>query len=326
MEKKTALITGGAGFIGSHLADYCLEQGLEVTVIDDLSHSTIKNLDGFKVNFVKADIRDLSSVEAEFEKADYIFHLAGLADIVPSIENAPLYHDVNVNGTVNILELVKKYGCEKFVYAASSSCYGIPNNYPTDESEIINPMYPYALTKKLGEDYVLHYSKVYGFEAISLRLFNAYGTRSRTNGTYGAVFGTFLAQKLAGKPFTVVGDGTQKRDFIYATDVARAFYLASQSKLNGEVINIGAGKPQSVNKLVELLGGEKVYIPKRPGEPEQTFANIKKAKELLNWSPEISFEEGVSIILDNIDYWKDAPVWTKETIEKATSSWFKHLS
>lgn len=326
MEKKSALITGGAGFIGSHLAEYCINQGLKVTVLDDLSQSTIKNLDGIEVNFIKADIRDLSSVEEEFEKADFIFHLAGLADIVPSIENAPLYHDVNVNGTVKVLELVKKYGCEKFVYAASSSCYGIPKKYPTDENEEINPMYPYALTKKVGEDYVFHYSKVYGFDAISLRLFNVYGTRSRTNGTYGAVFGTFLAQKLAGKPFTVVGDGTQKRDFIYATDVARAFYLASQSKIEGEVINIGAGKPQSVNRLVELLGGEVVFIPKRPGEPDQTYANITKAKELLKWSPEISFEKGVSIILENIDYWKEAPVWTKDSIEKATNSWFKHLS
>ena len=327
MGKQRAIITGGAGFIGSHLAEYCLEQNLEVVIIDDFSQSSPKNIEEIEgLKIVKADIRDLSKVEGEFENVDYIFHLAGLADIVPSIENAPLYHDVNVNGTIQLLEVLKKHGCKKLVYAASSSCYGIPESYPTDEKEEINPKYPYALTKKVGEDYILHYSKVYEIEAVSLRLFNVYGTRSRTNGTYGAVFGTFLAQKLAGKPFTIVGDGTQKRDFVYVTDVARAFFLASQSKLSNEIFNIGTGNPQSVNRLVELLGGEKVFIPKRPGEPDQTNANIEKAKELLEWEPAISFEEGVSKVLENIDYWKEAPVWTAESIADATDSWFKYLS
>lgn len=326
MKKECALITGGGGFIGSHLAEYCLHQGLEVIIIDNFCQSTPKNLEGMDVEIVQADIRNLSKYDSVFERADYIFHLAGLADIVPSIENAPLYHDVNVNGTVEVLEMAKKHGCEKFVYAASSSCYGIPDNYPTDEQSEIRPMYPYALSKKVGEDYVLHYGKVYGFETVSLRLFNVYGPRSRTNGTYGAVFGTFLAQKLARKPFTVVGDGKQTRDFIYVTDVARAFYMASASKLNQEIINIGAENPQSINRLVELLEGEITYIPKRPGEPDQTNADISKARNILSWEPQVSFEEGVSLILKEIDYWREAPVWTADSIQEATKSWFKHLS
>jgi UDP-glucose 4-epimerase len=326
MRKEKAIITGGGGFIGSHLAEYCVEQNLDVVVIDNFCQSTPDNIKHLDIEVIDADIRDLSQHESLFSEADYVFHLAGLADIVPSIENAPLYHDVNVNGTVQVLELVKKYGCKKLVYAASSSCYGIPDSYPTKETADIRPMYPYALTKKVAEDYVLHYGRVYDIEVVSLRLFNVYGPRSRTNGTYGAVFGTFLAQKLAGKPYTVVGDGTQVRDFIYVKDVARAFYMASQSELSNEIINIGAGNPQSVNRLIELLEGEVVYIPKRPGEPDETNADIGKAKEILGWQPEISFEEGVAHILDNIDYWKEAPVWTKESIEKETKSWFKHLS
>ena len=185
--------------------------------------------------------------------------------------------------------------------------------------------YPYALSKKLGEDAVLHWGKVYNLPIVSIRIFNAYGPRSRTTGVYGAVFGVFLAQKLAGKPYTVVGDGSQSRDFIFATDVASAFLAAAYSDRFSEIYNLGAGNPQSINRLVEILGGEREVIPKRPGEPDCTWADITKAKRLLNWQPKFSLEDGVRILLDNIDYWRDAPVWDKETIQVATEKWFKYL-
>ena len=171
----------------------------------------------------------------------------------------------------------------------------------------------------------MHWSKVYKVPSISTRFFNVYGPRSRTSGTYGAVFGIFLAQKLNNKPFTVVGDGTQTRDFTYVTDIVDALLLASESKLDNEVINLGSDNTYSVNSLVDLLEGEKIYITKRPGEPDCTWADISKAKDLLNWQPKITLQEGVKKLLDNIDYWKDAPVWDEESISVATKKWFDYL-
>jgi UDP-glucose 4-epimerase len=186
-------------------------------------------------------------------------------------------------------------------------------------------MYPYALTKYFGEQYVMHWDQTYNLPCLSLRLFNVYGPRSRTSGTYGAVFGVFLAQKLAGKPFTVVGDGTQTRDFTYVTDVVNAFIKAAESDKRGEIYNVGSGGTYSVNNLVQLLGGEIVYIPKRPGEPDCTFADIHKIQHDLGWSPKISFENGVKQILNNIELWRDAPVWDEKTIASATKDWFSYL-
>jgi UDP-glucose 4-epimerase len=160
----------------------------------------------------------------------------------------------------------------------------------------------------------------------SLRMFNVYGPRVRTTGVYGAVFGVFLAQKIQGRPFTVVGDGTQTRDFVFVTDVARAFLLAAESAVSGQVFNVGAGNPQSINRLVELLGGPVVHVPARPGEPTSTWADIRKAQRDLGWKPVVSFEEGVALMLRQIDYWKDAPLWTPETITVATQPWFRYLS
>jgi UDP-glucose 4-epimerase len=186
-------------------------------------------------------------------------------------------------------------------------------------------MYPYALTKYLGEQYALHWHQVYKLPSISLRLFNVYGPRSRTSGTYGAVFGVFLAQKLAGKPFTVVGDGTQTRDFTFVTDVVDAFVRAAESNLEGEVFNVGSDNTYSVNRLVSLLGGDVVYVPQRPGEPDCTFADISKIKRMLGWRPRVSFEEGVRIMLENIELWREAPVWEKSSIAEATRDWFTYL-
>ena len=189
----------------------------------------------------------------------------------------------------------------------------------------MRPRYPYALTKMIGEQYVMHWERVFGLSAVSLRMFNVFGPRSRTSGTYGAVFGVFLAQKLAGKPFTVVGDGTQTRDFTFVTDVVDAFVSTAASNLRGEIMNIGSGNTYSINFLVELLGGDVVYIPKRPGEPDCTFADTTLIKEKLNWSAIVSFEEGTQTMLKNIEYWREAPVWGPATIGEATRGWFKYL-
>lgn len=333
-EIKNVIVTGGAGFIGSHLTDLLLKNGHKVTVIDNFSTGRPQNLahqaNNKNLQLVQADIRDKKSIEAYFNGVDWVFHLAALADIVPSIEKPEDYHTSNVDGTVNVLQLAKQAEVKRFLYAASSSCYGIPDDYPTLETAEIRPQYPYALTKNVGEQYVLHWAKVYKLPAVCLRLFNVYGTRSRTSGTYGAVFGVFLAQKLAGKPFTIVGDGTQTRDFTYVTDVANAFYTAAQSEVSNEVMNVGSGNTYSVNRLVELLNNDSnneiVYIPKRPGEPDCTFADITKIRSLLKWEPKVSLEEGVQNVIDNIDYWREAPVWDKDSIQVATTNWFKYLS
>jgi UDP-glucose 4-epimerase len=225
-----------------------------------------------------------------------------------------------------VVEAARRAGVGKLVYAASSSCYGIPDAYPTPEDAPLRPQYPYALTKMMGEHLVVHWANVYGMRATSLRLFNVFGPRSRTSGTYGAVFGVFLAQKLAGKPYTVVGDGTQTRDFTFVADVAAAFVAAGESvAADGRILNVGSGAHQSVNRLVELLGGEVVHIPKRPGEPDCTFADTAQISDVLGWRAATSFEEGVARVVGQIESWRDAPVWTPETIAEATEDWFRYL-
>jgi len=260
-----------------------------------------------------------------FKKVDWVFHLAGLADIVPSIENPKKYFDANVVGTLNVLEASKKAKVKKFIYAASASCYGIPKKYPTNENSKIDPQYPYATTKNIGEQLVLHWNKVYKMSNISLRFFNAYGPKSRTTGAYGAVFGVFLAQKLANKPLTIVGSGNQTRDFIHVDDLVRAIIKAAQSKKVGEVYNVGSGKEITVNRIAKLIGGKRIYIPKRPGEPDRSLADISKIKRDLNWNPKIRIEKGVKKLLNKIHYWKRAPVWTPKSIKKVTKIWFKLL-
>jgi UDP-glucose 4-epimerase len=324
-----ALVTGGCGFIGSHLAEMLLTLGHEVVILDNLACGRKENIETFEVNpsldFHQIDIRDREAMQTFFHGVDWVFHMAGLADIVPSIEHPESYFHTNVLGTLNVLQCSREEGVKRVVYAASSSSYGIPDTYPTPETSPISPQYPYALTKFMGEELVLHWAKTYKLPAISLRLFNVYGPRSRTSGTYGAVFGVFLAQKLNGRPYTVVGDGTQTRDFTYVIDVAEAFIKAAQSDVTGEAINVGSGDHYSVNRLVELLEGPVVYIPKRPGEPDCTFADTHKINRLLGWEPKVSFEIGVKNMLDSIHNWKDAPVWDESSIGHATSAWFRHL-
>ncbi|MHB1938921.1 MAG: SDR family oxidoreductase [Acidobacteriaceae bacterium] len=323
------LVTGGAGFIGSHLSGLLLSRGHEVTVVDNLACGRMENVRDFvndsRFKFINADIREKEAVRKAFRDIDWVFHLAGLADIVPSIERPDQYFHTNVGGTFNVLECAREHEVQRFVYAASSSSYGIPDAYPTPETAEIRPQYPYALTKYMGEELVLHWARTYNLPALSLRLFNVYGPRSRTTGAYGAVFGVFLAQKLNGKPFTVVGDGKQTRDFTFVTDVAEAFLRAAESSLTGEALNVGSGSHYSVNLLVELLGGNVVHIPKRPGEPDCTFADVRKISRLLGWEAQVPFEEGVRRMLERVEDWRDAPVWDPASIDSATRSWFRYL-
>lgn len=326
--KPIAVVTGGAGFIGSHMVDLLLERGHGVRVIDNLVGGREANLAQHRNNpdlaFERLDVCTLEPDASLFADARYVFHFAGIGDIVPSVERPADYMSVNVQGTVRVLECARAARVAKLVYAASSSCYGLAD-VPTDEDHPIRPMYPYALSKYLGELAALHWHRVYGLPANSLRIFNAYGTRSRTTGAYGAVFGVFLRQKIAGQPFTVVGDGTQTRDFLYVTDVAAAFLAAATTPHCGRFWNLGAGRPQSVNRLVELLGGTAVHIPKRPGEPDSTFADITSIRKDLGWAPTVSFEEGVGRMIAALDYWRDAPLWDPDSIAQATASWFKFL-
>ena len=323
------IVTGGAGFIGSHMVDRLVDEGLEVTVIDNLANGRLDNLKHHKgkIRFIQADIGDYdNSLDEYFQDVDYVFHFAALADIVPSINEPMKYHKANVDGTINVLQAAKKsQNLKKFVYAASSSCYGIPEIYPTPEDSPITPEYPYAHTKRIGEEYVMHWGQVYNMPVVSMRFFNVYGPRHRTSGTYGAVFGVFLAQLLNDKPLTIVGDGEQTRDFTFVTDVVDACYSAAVSDITNEIMNVGSDNTYSVNYLVELLGGDTTYVPKRPGEPDCTYADISKIKKFLNWKPKVSFEDGVKIMLENIEQWREAPVWDKDSIEEATQDWFEYL-
>jgi UDP-glucose 4-epimerase len=324
------IVTGGTGFIGSHVVDALLAEGRRVLAIDDLAVGRRSNLAQHSADqsfrFVAASVSDREHMKELFKGADRVFHLAALADIVPSVQNPQRYFDANVNGSYAVAEAARQHRVRKLVYAASSSCYGVPDIYPTPEGAAINPRYPYALTKYLGEQTLLHWGEVYDIPVTSLRLFNVYGPRARTSGTYGAVFGVFLAQKLAGKPLTIVGDGTQTRDFTYVTDVVRAFLTAAERGRNGAIYNVGSGTTVSVNRLAELIGAERVaHIPKRPGEPDCTFADTTRVTTALGWKAEVPIEAGVAEMINNLEYWRGAPVWTPEGIADATQDWFKYI-
>lgn len=328
MTADLALVTGGCGFIGSHAVDLLLDQGFRVRVIDSLCGGRRENLahraTDPRLEIHQDDIRGLRPDDPRFSGVRHVYHFAGIGDIVPSIEKPLEYMEVNVQGTVRVLESARVAGVEKLVYAASSSCYGLAA-VPTREDHPIQPQYPYALSKWMGEQACFHWHEVYGLPVNAVRIFNAYGPRVRTTGAYGAVFGVFMRQKLAGKPFTVVGDGTQRRDFVFVTDVARAFFLAATTPKRGQVWNLGTGDPQSINRLVALIGGPVVHVPKRPGEPDATWADSTRIRRDLGWAPEVSFEEGVARMMTEIEVWRDAPLWDPDSIAEATKTWFTYL-
>jgi len=292
------LVTGGAGFIGSHLVDTLIEKGHEVLVIDNLSTGKKEYLNP-KAKFFKADLRDFEKICPIFEGVDFVFHLAALPRVPLSIEKPKETNEINVGGTLNVLMAAKETGVKKFIYAASSSAYGNQKELPLREDMLCFPLSPYGLQKYIGELYCRIFYEIYGLPTVSLRYFNVYGPRQPEEGAYVPVIGLFLTQKSRGEPLTITEDGNQTRDWTYVSDVVEANILAMKSDKvgKGEVINIGAGENHTVNEVAKLIGGEVVYIPPRPGDVRHTLADIKKAKELLGWQPEITLEEGIKRLM-----------------------------
>lgn len=300
--KKKSIVTGGAGFIGSNLVDRLITEGHQVIVLDNfisgskknLSHHSKKNL-----KIIKIDISKNKKLYKYFKDVSYVFHLAGLAEIIPSIKNPRKYFINNTLGTLNVLEAAKKVRVKKFIYAASSSCYGSPKKFPTKENEKIDTKHPYAFTKFLGEEAVMNYANFFNMPNISCRFFNVYGPRLNTRGQYGAVFGNFLKQTQNKKPLTIVGNGNQTRDFIHVDDLTNAFIKLIRSKLRNKIYNLGSGKETSINKIASIIGGKKTFIPKRPSEPNRSLASISKIKKDINWKPKISINDGVKKLFSN---------------------------
>ena len=251
------------------------------------------------VKIIKLDISKDKNLSEHFKGANYVFHLAGLAEIIPSIKDPARYFINNTLGTLNILEATKKVKINKFIYAASSSCYGKTKKIPTKETDIIDATNPYSLTKFLGEELVIKYAKLYDMPNISLRFFNVYGPRLNTKGKYGAVFSIFLKQKKANKSLTIVGNGRQTRDFIYVDDLIDAFFKIMKSNLKNKIYNLGSGKETSINKIASLIGGKKIFIPEIQGETKRSCANISMICKDVNWKPKISISEGIKKLFNN---------------------------
>lgn len=286
-------MTGGAGFIGSHIADALIEEGYDVHVIDNLSNGKKENVNP-KAIFHQKDIRNLKDIAPVIKGAKYVFHEAALPRVQFSIEHPIETNEVNVNGTLNVLVAARDGGVKKVIYAASSSAYGDQVKMPLMETTATNPKSPYGLQKYIGELYCKVFSVVYGLETVSLRYFNVYGPRFSAKGAYALVIGKFIDLRKKGKSMTITGDGTQTRDFTHVYDVARANLLAMKSDKvgKGEVMNIGAGRNFSVNKVAKLIGGKAVHIAPRL-EPHDTLASNKLAKKLIGWTPKVKLEEGI---------------------------------
>ncbi len=295
-----SIITGGAGFIGSNLVDHLINIGHKVVVLDNFVSGKKSNLAQHKkkdLKIVKIDISKGKNLAKYFKGADYIFHLAALAQIIPSIKNPKKYYKNNVIGTLNVVEGAKKVKIKKLIYAASASCYGTPKSFPTSEKDKIDLRHPYAVTKFIGEEIVMRYASMFNMPNISLRFFNVYGPRLDILSQYSAVMGNFISQKKNKKPLTVVGDGKQTRDFIHVDDLVSALVKVIQSKSVNKIYNLGSGKRTSINTIAKLFGGKKKFIPFRPGEPKNSQANILKIKKEINWKPKISIEEGIKKLL-----------------------------
>jgi len=289
-----AIVTGGAGFIGSHITDALVERGFEVHVVDNLSAGKKENVNK-RATLHVIDVTDFSALEPIFSGASYIFHLAAVPRVQYSIEHPLETNKANVEGTLCVLIAAKKAGAKRFIYSASSSAYGDQEKMPLTEDMPAAPKSPYGLHKYISELYCRLWSEIYSLPTVSLRYFNVYGPRMDPEGAYALVIGKFLKQRSKGEPMTITGDGEQTRDFTHVRDVARANMLAMESQKvgKGEVMNIGAGNAKSVNEVARLIGGPVAYIPARL-EPKHTLADNSLAKKRIGWAPEVSFEEGMA--------------------------------
>ena len=297
---KTYVITGGAGFIGTNLVHKLLDEGNRVKVVDNLvaGDNRARLPDG--VVFHQVDIRNTEELAKTFQGADYVVHLAALPQVQASIDDPRETHDVNVNGTLSVLEAAKTATIKRVVYAASSAVYGDQETLPLTLDLPAQPKSPYALQKYLGEEMMRLWSELYGIETVSLRFFNVYGPHLDPEGNYASVIGKFLMQAQEGKTLTVTGDGEQTRDFIHVQDVIEAINLAATNDAvgYGEVLNVGAGQQTSIKTLAHLISGNIDYIAPRL-EPKHSMADITKTKELLGWEPTITIEEGVKELAQN---------------------------
>lgn len=289
--------------------DRLLHDGHRVTVLDLFTDGKAEYLKGKKntenLRLICADVSEKDSLQRRyFQNVDWVFHLAGKNPTGSGTDELIKYHKSNVNGTLHVLENARREGVSRFICVGSSTCYGIPDSYPTPETAPIRPESSYALTKYLGESYALHWGKVYNLSVVILRPFNVYGPKMRKNGTYGPFFTPFINQKLQGLPYTVVGDGEQSRDLVHVADVVEAFILAARSRISQEVFNVGSGKTYSINMIVKLLGGKVTYVPKRPYEVRCTHADITKIRNMLGWEPKIPIIAGVKQMLQSMTYWK----------------------
>lgn len=313
-----ALVTGGAGFIGSHLVALLLERDHQVVVVDDLSGGRVDHLDGalerygFLLRIV--DMLDAESLSDCFSGVDWVFHLAARSNAEEARGRPARALESHVQATLQVLECARHFRLKSFVYAASASCYGAAPPLPTPETAPAAPADPLAVTKHMGEQLVLEWSRLYALPAVSLRLFDVYGTRAPLGPSSGSVAAVFLAQRAASAPLTIAGDGAQTRDFVHVDDVCRAMLAAAERGVAGEAINVGSGVGTSVRRLAELVGGPTVTAPARPNDVRHRVADIRRARRLLDWRPEISIEEGIRGLLHQLEAWQDAPVWTPESL------------
>ncbi len=288
------MVTGGAGFIGSHVADQLAAEGFDVHSIDDLSGGKQEYVNS-AATFHKLDIRNFDAIAPIFAGADLVFHLAALPRVQPSIDDPRRTNDINVTGTLNVLVAARDAKVRRVIYSASSSAYGDQSTMPLVETMEANPLSPYGLQKYVGELQCRLFSKIYGLETVSLRYFNVYGPRASHDGAYALVISRFLSQRQKGEPMTVVPDGKQSRDFTHVRDIVRANLLAARSTKvgKGEVMNIGGGKNYTVLDIADMIGGPKVFVEPRI-EPKHTLADIRLAKERIDWAPKENFEDGIA--------------------------------
>lgn len=297
---KKAVVTGGAGFIGSHIVDRLIEKGFDVHIIDNLSGGKREHCNK-DAHFHEVDIRNLEEIRPIINGSTYVFHTAALPRVQYSIKNPIETNEVNVVGTVNVLVAAHEGGVKKVIYSASSSVYGDQEIMPITEDALANPKSPYGLQKYIGELNAKVWSEVYNLGTVSLRYFNVYGPRQDPDGAYALVIGKFLKQYAEGTPLSITGDGEQTRDFTHVSDVVEANILAAENKdvKAGEVFNIGAGRNFSVNQVARLIGGSTVNVEARL-EPKHTRADNTKAKELLGWTPKVTLEEGIAELKESL--------------------------